>query len=222
MRRLGLLPALLLAAAVHQTAIPDDGGIFLIRRAGAPFGTEKFSVTRLAGTGGATYQLKATRFLPTRRIVTSLQTDSLGGPTSYMRISPGDSVTRLTARLNGRLLTVRTSGSGFHNDDDYPLKRGTLLIDDDLIHQLSLIFVTDSDHPISYVSPATGVDTTASLVDMGPEEVILGNKSSLPGHHFIFGTGAETRDIWIDSNKRLLKVSIPGRQIEALRDGPPP
>jgi hypothetical protein len=36
-----------------------------------------------------------------------------------------------------------------------------------------------------------------------------------------FGTGDDKREIWIDSGKRLLKVSVPGRRLVGIRDLPP-
>jgi hypothetical protein len=225
MRRFGLIPALLVAAGVLRPAqqqTSGDQGRFAITQAGVPIGTESFTITRQAGPDGGTYTLHGTRSVPGRASTqTALITDSSGGPLSYDRRSPGDTVFRISATRNAGRLTVYAIGTGFHSYKDYLLRPGTLVLDDDLVHQLHLVFLTDLARSITYISPAAAAVGAASLVDEGQEEVILGNKARIQSRHFAFGTGAAARDIWIDSNKRVLKVSIPGRMIEALRDEPP-
>lgn len=220
MRRVGLIPVILIAAGVHRPApqqTSGDVGHFVVTRAGAPFGTESFTITRQGGPDGGTYTLRGTRVLTNRQIVTALFTDSAGNPISYSRTVTGDSAIRISAGRNNGRLTVNSAGGGTHGSHDYQFRGGTLLLDDDQFHQFYLVCLIDRERSIPYVSPATGVADSAILVELAADQVILGDGSTLPARHFAFGSGAESREIWIDSSKRVLKVVIPGRQIVAIR-----
>ena len=224
MRTLWLIPVMMTfnaAPALTQTT-PVDQGTFTITRAGAPYGTEAFLIIRQPGANGAAYTLSATRSLEGRTIRSSLKTDSLGGPITYMRQEIGASPGTLTASGNnaGRL-TVNVGEGGERSSKDYLLSSGTLLLEEDLVHQLYFVCLDGRPRSIAYVSPDSRTASTGALTAVGEEEVELGTRARVAARHFAFGSGAARRDIWIDSNGRLLRISIPGRQIEAVRSEPP-
>lgn len=223
MRAYGLTPMLLVVArlAAAQTT-PVDQGVFAITRAGAPYGTESFQVVRQTGPDGLTYTLSSTRSQEGRIIRTALKTDSLGSPITYSRqvSGAGSAIIAASGKTAGRLTVKETSGRN-HASKDYLLPAGTLLLDDDLVHQLYFVCLTDTPRTISYVSPGSRTSAEGRLVGVGQEQLELGNRAKVDALHFAFGTGAAKRDIWIDSDKRLLRISIPALQIEALRDEPP-
>jgi hypothetical protein len=97
------------------------------------------------------------------------------------------------------------------------MKENTLLLDDDLVSQLYLVSINESPRLISWLSPGTGGTGSGQLEALGDEEVTLGNRMTVAARNFAFGSGDAKREIWIDSNKRLLKVAVPSRQIEAIR-----
>jgi hypothetical protein len=223
MRGCCLIPAIMALSPVSVTAqtSPIDQGAFTITRAGQPFGTESFLIVRSPSNDGAGYTLTSTRVVDGRTIRSSLKTDSAGGPITYMRQEVGASPVTLVASKGGGRLTVNFSEGGDRSSKDYLVTAGTLLVEDDLAHQLYFVCLKGGARPVSYVAPEAKTTATATLAVVADEAVELGNRARVDGRHFAFGTGAGKRDIWVDSSGRLLKVSIPGRQIEAVRDEPP-
>jgi hypothetical protein len=223
MRAFCLVPVMITfsAAPVLAQSTPVDQGTFTITRAGAPYGTEAFLIIRQTGANGADYTLSATRLLDGRTIRSSLKTDSLGGPITYMRQEIGGSPVTLTASGSAGRLTVNVGEGGDRSSKDYLVSTGTLLLEEDLLHQLYFVCLDGRPRTIAYVSPDSRTASTGALTVVGDEEVALGNATRVTGRHFAFGSGAAKREIWIDSNGRLLRISIPGRQIEAVRSEPP-
>lgn len=224
MRAYGLIPAVFALVATRgraQTA-PVDQGSFTVTKAGVPFGSESFLIIRQPVSEGASYTLSSTRVIQGRTIRTSLKTDSMGYPITYMRQEVGGSPATLTATgQNFGRLTVNLSKGDDRSSKDYLIKPGTLILDDDLLHQLYFVCLNDHPRSIPYVSPESQGSATGTLAAVGTDDVELGNKARVAGRHYSFGSGDEKREIWIDSSGRLLRVSIPGRQIEAVRDEPP-
>src|SRR3954471_20817143 len=224
MRAYRLIPVILTLAATGAAAQPPpiDQGAFTLTRDGAPFGKESFLIIRQAAPDGASYTLSSTRVVGGRAIRTSLKTDSRGAPVTYLRQEVGGAPATLVASgKNAGRLTVNVSEGDDRSSKDYLVVPGTLLLDDDLVHQLYFVCLNDRPRSISYVSPGSRSSATSTLAAVGGEEVELGNKARIAARHFVFGTGDGKREIWIDSSGRLLRVSIPGRQIEAVRDEPP-
>jgi hypothetical protein len=219
--RLRFVPVLLLVGAFGAGAQPAaviDEGTFTLTRASAPLGSETFKIFRRQGADGAEYVAQCTHTIEGSVVRTALTVDSSGTATSYSRATTGSPGSQLTARRALGRLTVEETGSR-SSTEDFLFAPGSLILDDDLVHQL--YFVTwRGDRPIKYVAPGTRGVAEAALSEVGDETISLGNES-VSATHFAFGSGDARRDIWIDSNRRLLKVSIPSRQIEAIRDRRP-
>ena len=96
----------------------------------------------------------------------------------------------------------------------------SLILDDDLLHQLYFVTWRALPRAIGYVAPGARTSSEDALVEIGRETVTIAGQR-IPAWRFAFGTGATRRDIWIDSGKRLLRVSVPAQQIEGTRDLPP-
>jgi hypothetical protein len=224
MRAFRLIPVMMalgFGEAAGQTA-PVDQGVFSISRGGAAYGTESFLIIRQPSVEGGSYTLSSTRVVGGRTIRTSLTTDSMGAPITYMRQEVGGSPLTLVAsgKSAGRL-TVSFSEGDDRSSKDYLVAPGTLLLEDDLMHQLYFVGLSDLPRSIPYVAPASKTASSASLSLVDDGEVELGNKARIAARHFALGSGAAKRDFWIDSSGRLLRVSIPGQQIEAIRAEPP-
>jgi hypothetical protein len=224
MRAFRLIPAMMalgFGEAAGQTA-PIDQGLFSISRGGAAFGTESFLIIRQPSVEGGSYTLSSTREVGRRTIRTSLTTDSLGAPITYMRQDVGDvPMTVVASGKNVGRLTVSFSDGDERSSKDYLVAPGTIRLEDDLLHQLYLVALDYRPRSVLYVSPASKTTSSASLSFVEETEVELGNKARIPARHFVLGSGLTKRDFWIDSSGRLLRVSIPGQQIEAIRAEPP-
>lgn len=205
-----------MAGAGAQPASLVDEGTFVITRAGAPVGTEAFKILRRSTPDGVEYLAQGTRTIEGSVVKSSLTTDSTGSGTSYSRTATGGSLSQLTARRAGGRLTVDETG-GRASTKDFLFSAGSLILDDDLVHQLYFVILRQAGGPVGYVAPASRAAGEATLVEIGRGSVAIG-KTTVPAAHLVWGTGIDRREIWIDSSRRLLKVSIPSQHIEATRE----
>jgi hypothetical protein len=58
------------------------------------------------------------------------------------------------------------------------------------------------------------------VTEVGRENLVIGG-ATIPSMKFTFGSGDGKREIWVDSERRLLKVSYPAQRIIGIRDLPP-
>jgi hypothetical protein len=70
------------------------------------------------------------------------------------------------------------------------------------------------------VSPGERTTGQGTLTEVGRENLTIGN-ASVPAVRYAFGTGDNKREIWVDSDRRLLKVAHPAKDIVGVRDLPP-
>ena len=201
-----------------QTTGVVDEASFTVTRAGVPYGTESFKIVRRLGTQGVEYAAQCTRTIEGQVLRTMLSTDSTGNLTSYSRATTGSGQGRLTARPALNRLTVNEEGSQA-SSRDYMFAPGTVILDDDVIHQL--YFVTWRDpRSVAFVAPGGRSTGTGTLTEVGREDLALGG-TTVAAVHYSFGSGDDRREIWVDSERRLLKVTHPSRQIVGIRDLPP-
>ena len=215
-----LVPAALVAGVSlpAQTSRVIDDASFTLTRAGAPFGTESFKIVRRLGAEGIEYVAQCTRTLEGRVLRTSLSIDSSGNPTTYTRTSTGANPGQMTARLAMNRLTVTEQGAQA-SSRDYVFSPGTVLLDDDVIHPL--YFVTWRELPeLSFVELVGRVAGKGPLVEVAREDIAIGS-ATIPAVRYAFGSGDDKREIWVDSERRLLKVALPTRQVVGTRDLPP-
>ena len=193
-----------------QTTGVVDEASFTVTRAGAPYGTESFKIVRRLGTQGVEYAAQCTRTIEGQVLRTMLSTDSTGNLTSYSRATTGSGQGRLTARPALNRLTVNEEGSQA-SSRDYMFAPGTVILDDDVIHQL--YFVTWRDpRSVAFVAPGGRSTGTGTLTEVGREDLALGG-TTVAAVHYSFGSGDDRREIWVDSERRLLKVTHQSRQI---------
>jgi hypothetical protein len=212
-------PILLAVAAVApaQTRIVDEA-TFNFVRAGSPFGTENYKIVRRLGSDGVEYLAQCTRATSGRIVKTALTADSAGSPTTYSRTVTGEGGGSMNARRTVNRLTVDETGQQ-SSTKDYMFAAGSLILDDDVIHQL--YFVTlGSPRAIAFVAPGLRGSGQGSLIEAGRDNVTIG-RVSVPATRYVFTTGDTRREIWVDSSRRLLKVSIPTLQIVGTREAPP-
>jgi hypothetical protein len=209
-----------------QTSALVDEATFMVSRKGAPIGRESFRIIRAAGSGGQVYRAVATSALGELRMASTLGTDSLGAPVSYeLRLTQrGEQIQFLQGRGRPDRFSVLVQTKGGEAGREYLVRRGTVLLDDELFHHFyfaALAGLTVSDSVIRVISPRAASDGQVRLEFRAIEPVLVGGQS-LTGRKFALQDGNETRaEIWIDAAGRLLKVSVPGKALVALRDDPP-
>lgn len=204
-------------ALAQSTGVVDEGN-FTITRGGAPYGTESFKIIKRLGAEGIEYAAQCTRTLDGRIIRTMLYADSTGNLTTYSRATTGSGQGQLTARRALNRLTVNQDGTQA-SSRDYMFAPGSVILDDDVIHHLYFVTWRDS-RDLGFVAPSGRTSGHGSLTEVGRESLAIG-RATIPAIHYSFGSGDDRRDIWVDSSRRLLKVSFPAGQIVGIRDLPP-
>lgn len=216
-----VVPALLLLAstAPAQTSGVIDEASFTFTRGGAPYGTESFKIIRRLGADGIEYVGQCTRTIEGQVVKTSLTADSAGSPTVYSRMTTGGGTGQLTARRAMNRLTVNEEGDQA-STKDYVFSPGMLILDDDVIHQLYFVTWREPRATLAYVAPGARTSGQGVLTEVGRENLTI-RGATVPAVKFSFGTGDARREIWVDSERRLLKVSYPAHRVVGTRDLPP-
>ena len=225
-----LLPTLAVAAAAlggapraHAQVTTVDEGSFTITRGGAPVGREEFSIRSTPGIGGTIYKAQATVVLDGRRLAPALSTDPAGAPLSYqVETRLGDDVERLTGQIARGRISVRQQGPGGASAKEYVMADGALILDDDVFHQYYFVAKRSAGPgAIPVLVPRRGVQLTMRLAIKGSEPVTIGGRS-LPATHLVLSDPSSgDRDIWVDAQGRVLRVTLGGRGLTATRDDPP-
>ena len=222
---LATLPAATPLAA--QVATVDEGS-FSITHNGAPAGREEFSIRRTpGGEGGAVYVASATVAYDGRRLSPALRADASGYPLAYqVEVKVGSEVQeRLTGQVGRGRFSALTKTPRGESAKEYVVSDGALILDDDVFHQY--FFVAQNARAggatIPVVVPRRNAQLAMRVDERGNETVTVGGRA-LTARHLVLREGAAggtERDVWVDAQGRVLKVSIPSRGIVALRDEPP-
>ena len=202
-----------------QGAIVDDGA-FRISRPGSAGGAtevESFRISR--GDAG---QLVATSRLSAgaRQVTTHLITDSAGAPITY-RLTVFDNraqTSQVEARAQaGRLATRVQNQRGDESDKDYPMGRDpTVILDDELVHQLYFSGLSSRSGGIRVISPHAARSATFVIAAHGLEPIDVGGQS-VTATHLSLLNGADRRDFWVDSEGRVLRAET-SSGLKAIRD----
>src|ERR1051325_2020971 len=179
-RFLPLLLALVGASAAAQARAVDEG-TFILARAGSPVGTESFQIIRLPGEASPMFRLTAQRTLGDQRIATTLLADSMGTPRDYMLTIRTGSDTALALRAKwspGRLGSIAKDRNGNESMKEYVVTPGTsVIVDEDLCHQLYLLALNRRGGPLKVIVPRTGRELSVSLSPSGLESIEAGGRT---------------------------------------------
>jgi hypothetical protein len=207
------------AAAQEPGRILDEG-VFLITRNGAPAGTETFRIVRV-GDGTGNLRATARQTVGERRITSSLTTDSTGVPLAYqLNVFDGKTpVVRLQGQGRpGRLSVVSSDGQRNESMREYVVTAGaTAIVDDPLVHEFYFLPLLHRTTPVRLIAPWAGRQTNVTVVAGGMENVQVAGHSTTAVHYTV-GSGADKRDLWVDNQGRLLRLSVPAQQLTAVRD----
>jgi hypothetical protein len=203
--------------ALAQGSRVIDEGVFSITRTGAPAATESFKIVRAEGDAVlATGQLTA----GSRRMTSSLTTDSLGTPVKYdLSVYENGALTQHVGALaqGGRLSELSKDGRGNESMTEYPLAPGkSLILEDELLHQTYFISLAKRSGSVQVIEPRGAHRVTLTLAAIGLEPVTIGGRSTTATHYSL-GNGLGRRDFWIDAGGRVLRVET-SQGLKAIRE----
>lgn len=221
--RVALSFALIASPATAQVTTVDEGS-FTIVRGGASAGREEFSIRRTPGSANAVYVASATVSYDDRRLSPALRADTDGSPLAYqVEVRIGSEVQeRFTGQVGRGRFSAQTKTPRGESTKEYVVSDGALILDDDVFHQY--FFVAQGRRrsgSVPVVIPRRNTQVTMSVQERGAEQVTIGGRPLEARHLVLNEPGGGQRDVWVDAQNRVLKVSIPARGVVATRDDPP-
>ncbi|MEQ1690448.1 MAG: hypothetical protein ABMA00_04135 [Gemmatimonas sp.] len=217
------------AFARGQQAERLDVGSFTLFVNEQRAGREQFSMHRLAGGDGAMLELRAESAIGDRRAAVRLETDSVGTPMRYsVEERTGSTVTlRLGGqRVRGRFATLARSTTG-ESAREYLLAPGALVLEDNGVLQYALLIrnrttVRGDSVVIPVLTPIANRQGSARLSLLADNDtVVIAGSRRVALRWEVVTSDRELRLIWADADGRLLRIQIPARGFNALRDDVP-
>jgi hypothetical protein len=193
-----------------------DEGTFIITRAGAPSATESFRIRVDNGNVIATGQLNA----GTKRVNSSLTTDSLGTPMDYrldVRENGASTMSISAIGRAGRLTARARLPHGDESTREYPVVVGeSVILEDDLVHQTYFVLLSKRGS-LQAINLQTSHGSPVTLRALGPEPLTIAGRQ-VTATHYSMQNGARQREFWVDSAGRVLQVEIPSIGLKATRE----
>jgi hypothetical protein len=213
------------AVARAQVAVVDEGS-FTLTVEGRRVGREDFSIRTTAGAADlAVLAAQGTIAVGDRRLLPALSATAGGVPVSYQieeRVGR-DIDSRWALQLGGGRAVVRRRDKKGESSSEFLAGPTPVLTDDDVVHHLYFVFRRTHEGNVSLLIPRRNAVMPARVHTVGADTVAIAAQR-LPALHLTISpvSGPEpVRDVWIDADGRLLKVSIAARGFVALREDPP-
>ena len=223
MRPLIFTTGLLLAASpvLAQGRMIDEGTL-IVTKNGAPFGREVFRIVRSPTASGDLYRATATVSVGEQRIVPILTADTSGTPVTYeVTVRAGTrNVLHLVARTRPARFAVSEQTTTGEASREYVVPKRYTVLDGDIFHHYYFVSLAGEASSVAVIDPQGHAQVVAALQRSGSEQLDIGGKV-LATTHYVLVAGAAKREFWVDSEGRLLKVSIPDRGLLAVRDEAP-
>ncbi len=208
------------SATAQSPSIADEGS-FTITVGGRTVGRENFRISMIRRGDAVDFLAKADIALGDQRISPELVSDSTGAALQYTVRRSGDGNTTWRGTIvRNRLSATITSERG-PAAREFIVPPGTLVLDDDVLHQLFLVARRTHNGRVPVVIPHRNDQAAAMVSTIGTEQLLVGTTEMTATHLRIRQAGTDTREVWVDQANRVLKVEIPSRRLTATRDDPP-
>ena len=208
--------------AAAQVAVVDEGS-FTISHNGTRIGREEFAIRRTPNPGGDVLVANATVVYTDRRLSPALQTDAAGAPLRYqVEVSAGADVQeRLQGRVGRGRFSAQLRTPRGESAREYVVADGALILDDDVFHQYYFLARASRTGAVPVVVPRRNVQLTMRVENQGADMVTIDGSRIAATRYVMTEPDGATRRIWVDSEGRVLRVSLDARGITATRDEPP-
>ncbi len=211
---------------VAQSVVIDEG-TFEISIDGRPAGTEDFSIRR-AGVGRNTRTIATGEITingPDGRLDLRPALQVMGGTMSIsayqMKISGSRDEEVFVTAGNRRFLLRMRSDRG-EQERELRATPGTLLLDTSVAHQHYFLVGrrAESGRSLAVIVPRQGRQYELTIADAGRESVQIAGQT-VDARHLELSVGQATRDVWLDSEGRVLRVVSPSSGYAAVRTALP-
>ncbi|MFN9422381.1 hypothetical protein [Gemmatimonas sp.] len=206
-----------------------DVGSFTISVGGQRTGREQFSVQRVVTNDGGTIELRSESAVGDTRTAVRLEADSAGTPVRYsIEARRGtEQILRLGGqRVRGRFATLARSVTG-EAAREYLLRPGAVVVEEDGIVQYALLvrgrmLAEGEGLTLPSLTPVANSQGAVRIVLEAAHDVVISAGARRDARRYRIVTAAgEVRLLWAEADGALLRVSIPARGVDALRDDVP-
>ena len=209
-------------SARAQVATLDEGS-FTITIKGDRVAREDFRIRKTpGGATGSEVVATSTASYGSRRVVSQLQSDSVGAPSRYvleLKDAAGENE-RFEGAVGRNRVSARVRNARGESANEFMVSSGALVIDDEVFHQYYFLTRRPAGS-VSVIVPRRNTQVVMRIADAGADKVTIGGTPLDARHFTIADPGGADREVWADASGRLLKVAIPSRGVVALRDDPP-
>ena len=211
-----------------QPSAPDrlDVGTFTIRQEGARVGREQFSLRRVGSAEGVEFELRSEAAIGDRRIATRLEADSAGTPMRYSaEVRVGATlVLRLGGqRTRGRFATLARTDRG-EAAREYLLPAGAVVLEVESFHLAALLLrgrEGRTDFVVRALAPMENRERDVRVtLDAAADTVVVAGVR-LAASRWVIDDSGDRRVLWTDADGRVLRVTVPARGLDAIRDDVP-
>lgn len=217
------------APAAREQSARLDVGSFTITVNGQRAGREQFSIQRVVTNDGGTIELRSESAVGDTRTAVRLEADSAGTPVRYSieaRRGAEETLRLGGQRVRGRFATLARSVTG-EAAREYLLRPGAVVVEDDGVVQYALLV---RGRPLTEGAGVTLPSLTPTANSQGVVRVVLeaerdvviiaGARRTARRYRIVTDAG-EARLVWAEAEGLLLRLSIPARGLDAVRDDVP-
>lgn len=222
---LAALTAVTAAAPLAAQVATLDEGSFSISVNGQRVGREDFRIRSTPGNNGPEIVATANVTYADHRVLPQMRGDSEGAPVQYVvEVKGSDGADeRVTGLVAGGRVRSRVNNARGESANEFIVARRAVVIDDEVFHQY--YFITRrgaaAAGAVPVIVPRRNAQVTMRVTVAGADKVSIGGTPIDAQRFTVAEPGGATREVWADSQGRVLKVSIPSRGLVALRDDPP-
>ena len=225
-----LAPALFFLALypsrIHCQNVSVDENTFRIYLDGKVVGHEEFSIRRI-GPGGqqriilrGTVELNLSEGTLNLAPAMDVQGETLGVSDYQIKVS-GTETTDIFVSVSGNRYLARVVSSEGEQLREFRAGPGSVLLDEGVVHHHYLLnpFLDDeSAVSLTVLIPRAGRQERMTLSLVGEEEIRVGGVLVPDTRRFHLEGGDHSRDIWFDSQGRILRMEIPSQGYLAERE----
>jgi hypothetical protein len=193
---------------------------------GKVVGHEEFSIRRI-GPGGqqriilrGTVELNLTEGRLNLAPTMDARGETLGVSDYQIKVS-GTETTDIFVRVSGNRYLARVVSSEGEQLREFRAGPGSVLLDEGVVHHHYLLnpFLDDeSAVSLTVLMPRAGRQERMTLSLVGEEEIRVGGVLVSDARRFHLEGGDHSRDIWFDSQGRILRMEIPSQGYLAERE----
>ena len=218
---LNLLVPLGTRPVAAQVTVVDEGS-FTVSRNGVRIGREEFSIrTTPNAAAGATYVAQATAVYDELRLFPALTARPSGVPVTYqVEVRHGADVEQKWSgavgegRVSARIVTARREAVR-----EFLAADGALLLDDNVFHQYFFLARRRGGLPLPVIVPRRNVQEYLRCAERGQETIDIAGHAIVGAVFAVTGPDGVERQVWVDTEGRVLKVSVPAQGLVATRGG---